>query len=90
MLAGEDYRSGKPYPKLIGVCPMCDTESVLVVDHCHQHGRIRGRICPSCNVRLGFVERRELANGYATIGSYGPEILKQLRLCDKCEMLYWE
>lgn len=39
-----------------GRCLICRTECELFVDHCHETGRVRGMLCPSCNTFLGRVE----------------------------------
>lgn len=49
-----------------GRCLICGVSGDLFVDHCHDTGRVRGALCPSCNTFLGRVE----AN---------PEILDRLR-----------
>jgi hypothetical protein len=37
-----------------GLCAICGTKpDVLVVDHCHTNGKIRGLLCHSCNTGLG-------------------------------------
>lgn len=42
-----------------GRCAICDTDKPggrygrFCVDHCHQTGRIRGILCPQCNMALG-------------------------------------
>jgi hypothetical protein len=36
------------------VCAICKTDIQLVIDHCHDTGKIRGRLCSSCNKGLGF------------------------------------
>lgn len=37
-----------------GRCALCDeTPKVLVVDHCHETGVIRGMLCIRCNLGLG-------------------------------------
>jgi hypothetical protein len=36
-----------------GACEICNTETKLVVDHCHTSGKFRGRICGLCNTMLG-------------------------------------
>lgn len=40
-----------------GRCLLCDASSRdLVVDHCHDTGRVRGLLCRSCNTLVGQVE----------------------------------
>jgi len=36
-----------------GTCDICKVEAQTVVDHCHRTGRVRGELCPSCNIALG-------------------------------------
>jgi len=42
-----------------GRCLLCPTEGALVIDHCHQTGRVRGLLCTPCNNALGHVEARD-------------------------------
>ena len=47
-----------------GVCAICKegpSEFRLAVDHNHETGAIRGLLCNSCNVRLGWFERHNNA-----------------------------
>lgn len=50
-----------------GVCALCripgrtGRHSKLVVDHCHETGRIRGLLCGPCNVALGIFGDTEAA-----------------------------
>jgi len=39
-----------------GACETCGAEDALVVDHCHDTGKVRGLLCNSCNVALGHVK----------------------------------
>lgn len=49
-------------------CMVCDRELVLFtsdrkehpcVDHCHRTGVVRGLLCASCNVTVGYLEKDE-------------------------------
>lgn len=37
-------------------CLICKKETKLYIDHCHSSGKVRGLLCNSCNVALGFLE----------------------------------
>ena len=44
-----------------GKCAICgkhqsEIKISLYVDHCHNTGRIRGLLCPSCNFGLGYFQ----------------------------------
>lgn len=51
-----------------GRCAICNTTpKILVVDHCHSSGRVRGLLCASCNKALGFLrDNAEAARRAAT------------------------
>lgn len=42
------------YYSLADVCTICGSIEKLCIDHSHQSGRVRGRLCTSCNKGLGF------------------------------------
>ena len=37
-----------------GLCAICERSTLLVIDHCHETGSIRGLLCRRCNGLLGF------------------------------------
>lgn len=39
-----------------GRCWICRTAKAVVIDHCHNTGKVRGSLCHSCNTFLGRVE----------------------------------
>lgn len=51
------------YNKMIkksgGKCKLCGKKRKLCVDHSHETGKIRGLLCKSCNVHLGWFENRK-------------------------------
>lgn len=51
-LTGEDY--GRMSSLQSGRCKICNEESKLVIDHCHETGVVRGLLCAHCNAMLGF------------------------------------
>ena len=68
-----------------GLCEVCDRaprgKPILLFDHCHAHGWIRGLVCNWCNDEIGFYENgREPSLGYR----YLDRILKFLRNCPGC------
>ena len=40
----------------VGECEICSTKTDLVVDHNHNTGKVRGRICGLCNTMLGHAK----------------------------------
>ena len=37
-------------------CPICNSEELLVIDHDHSTGEVRGLICEPCNLMLGHAK----------------------------------
>lgn len=42
-------------------CEICGVDAVLVRDHDHKTGMIRGMLCDPCNGRLGVYEKKKAA-----------------------------
>jgi hypothetical protein len=42
------------YRALAEVCVICGARDALGIDHSHQSGRVRGKLCDGCNKGLGF------------------------------------
>lgn len=49
----EEYRAA--FAAQSGACGICGDAVALVVDHCHESGQVRGLLCRSCNVAIGFL-----------------------------------
>lgn len=45
MLLDQDHR-----------CKICGQQTILVIDHCHTTGVVRGMLCRNCNTGLGMFE----------------------------------
>lgn len=48
-----------------GKCKICgksikENLKRLAVDHCHKTGKVRGLLCSSCNICIGFIEKNSL------------------------------
>ena len=50
-LTQEDYNV--MFDSQDGVCVICKEQIKLVVDHCHDSGKVRGLLCHYCNLGLG-------------------------------------
>ena len=37
-------------------CQICGSEEKLHIDHNHTTGKVRGRLCNTCNLRLSYLE----------------------------------
>ncbi len=46
-----------------GKCGICRKETKLVVDHCHNTGKVRMLLCVGCNNKLGIIENEIMFNG---------------------------
>ena len=51
----------KEFFNLPKVCVICGARKKLVIDHSHQTGRIRGRLCSLCNTGLGHFKDNQTA-----------------------------
>ena len=40
-----------------GLCKLCNQLKKLVVDHCHETGKVRGLLCIGCNAALGAYQK---------------------------------
>lgn len=38
-----------------GVCPLCLTRPIAVIDHDHETGKVRGMLCKHCNAAIGVL-----------------------------------
>lgn len=54
LLYTDTYRFGISRTLLSATCEVCGTAENLSIDHDHDTGRVRGRLCRPCNSGLGF------------------------------------
>ena len=50
----ERHTYGVTRHDLPGTCGICGVDEDLQIDHCHTSGRVRGRLCGTCNTALGL------------------------------------
>lgn len=66
----DESKYNEMYDAQNGKCAICEENLRLVVDHCHESGKIRGLLCNQCNIGLGVfqdnVDRLEAAVLYLT------------------------
>ena len=53
-ITNDDYN--RLYDEQGGACAICDKKIRLVVDHCHASDKVRGLLCNSCNLAIGYFE----------------------------------
>jgi hypothetical protein len=102
----KQYSYDVSYSPEWGICPVCSfadeddysgylpepSEDRLVVDHCHRHGWIRGRICFYCNIALPMGAQDDMLESLKhMVAQFGNEVnipshLSQLARCPDC----WE
>ena len=61
------------------------TDSPLYIDHCHDHGWVRGRICAGCNSVMRFVDRKRCLARY--MPALREEFRRHYNQCPDCELL---
>ena len=50
----KDYK--KIFDEQNGKCAICNQSKILISDHDHKTGKVRGLLCTNCNLSLGMVE----------------------------------
>ena len=67
-------------PAGFGTCEVCGKSERLNNDHCHIHGWIRGAVCTSCNLSIGFIERQSVTTKSELIDAISSHLSK----CPEC------
>lgn len=44
------------YKAMSQECEICGSTKLLGIDHCHDTGRVRGKLCRTCNSALGYLK----------------------------------
>lgn len=66
-----------------GKCAICRIDrsklsKAMVVDHCHETGKIRGLLCGKCNSGIGLLKDSsklcQVAANYLKLGRYDPTV----------------
>lgn len=68
------WKDGIGYGYRFGTCELCNNNAVLVKDHRHEDGMLRGWICLSCNVVIGKIETGKYEKYYDYIEKYNAAI----------------
>lgn len=94
----EDYQ--KALDKSNGTCEICNKKhNKLHVDHDHQTGKVRGMLCPQCNMSLGLFQDNIdlLANSILYLDYYKIESISIVRtipidtiLCLRCDSIKYK
>ncbi|MBU2051427.1 MAG: endonuclease VII domain-containing protein [Gammaproteobacteria bacterium] len=69
----EEYN--QMFAKQNGCCAICgkhqsELKNRLAIDHNHETGEIRGLLCTSCNITLGWLEKIEKIDFVARVKTY--------------------
>lgn len=48
--------TGPEHRNMPKICSICCTSEDLVIDHCHDTGKVRGKLCRKCNSGIGLLK----------------------------------
>jgi hypothetical protein len=75
---------GREYVRA-GLCEICGRapagKPILLFDHCHAHGWVRGLLCNFCNDQLGFYESGQIHRCRASLVERFPAYLQNCAGC---------
>lgn len=74
--------SDHPKAKPGDPCEVCGAESETpTIDHCHEHGWVRGTLCHRCNASMASIDRRARPVGDPV---FIETLLQHVRKCHEC------